>query len=68
MLALQEFMFLWIPTACESEEESIDLCCKVTAANSAVMDFADRLISLDDMFGAIEYYGADIDDYIEDLA
>lgn len=64
----QESMLLWIPADSESKEESDELNKNVTASNGAVLDFCDGLISLDDMFQTVEYYGADIDDYIEDLA
>lgn len=60
---LQESMLLWIPGQQESIDESDDLTRKVTAANGAVLDFCDRLITLDDLFQTIEYYGASVDDY-----
>lgn len=63
----EESMLLWISVNSESDELDDELQF-VTASNGAVIDFCDGLISLDDMFGAIEYYGADVDDYIEDLA
>lgn len=64
----QESMLLWIPVTCESESESDDLNQKVTAANGAVFDFVDGIISLDDMVQSLECYGANVDDYLEDLA
>lgn len=63
----QESMLLWIPTNSESLEESDNLNRLVTAANGAVLDFVDYIISLDDMLQSIEYYGADVDEYLENL-
>ena len=63
----EESMLLWLAVNSESESESDEELRLVTASNGAVLDFCDGLISLDDMFQAIEYYGADIDNYIEDL-
>lgn len=62
----EESMLLWISVNSESDELDDELQF-VTASNGAVIDFCDGLISLDDMFQAVEYYGADVDDYIEDL-
>lgn len=60
---IQKSMLLWIPSDSESIEESDDLNAKVTAANGAVIDFCDRLITLDDLFQTVEYYEADVDEY-----
>ena len=68
MFNFQESLLLWIPTKSESESESEELSRLVTAANGAVLDFVDRIISLDDMLQSIEYYGADVDEYLEDLS
>lgn len=68
MSNLENSMLLWIPANCSSEEESDELNQKVTASNGAILDFCDCLISLDEMLQSIEYYGADVDDYLEDLA
>lgn len=65
---LQKSMLLWIPGQQESIEESDDLNAKVTAANGAVIDFCDRLITLDDLFQTIDYYGASVDEYRLDLS
>ena len=65
---LQESMLLWIPQSSKSDEESDELNKQVTAANGSVLDFCDCLISLDEMLQSIEYYGADVDEYLEDLA
>lgn len=61
-------MLLWIPPSSESEAESDDLTTKVTLANGAVLDFCDRLISLDELLQTVEHYGADVDQYVTDLA
>lgn len=68
MHKFQESMFLWIPASSESEEESDELNQKVTASNGAILDFCDCLISLDEMLQSIEHYGADVNEYLEDLA
>ncbi len=62
-----ESMLLWIPVNQESPEETDELIQKVTLANDAVLDFSEGIISLDDTFQAVEYYGADIDNYRENL-
>lgn len=67
MFNFQESLLLWIPADSESEAESTELNKSVTAANGAVIDFCDGIISLDDTLQCIEYYGADVDEYLEDL-
>ena len=65
---LQTSMLLWIPANSDSVEESDDLTSKVTNANGAVLDFCSSLISLDELLQTVEHYGADVDQYITDLA
>ena len=64
---LQGSMLLWIPEV-ESEEEWETRASEATQANGAVMDFCDRVITLDEMLQSIEHYGANIDNYLVDLA
>jgi len=61
-------MLLWIPVNVKSEESSDDLNQKVTASNGAIFDFTEQIISLDEMLQTIEYYGASVDEYLDDLA
>lgn len=59
-----ESMLLWVPIHPEIvEEETNDLIQKVTAANNAVLNFAEGIITLEDTFQVIEHYGANIDEY-----
>ena len=63
-----EPLLLWVPVNQESSEKTDDLIQKVTLANDAVLDFSEGIITLDDTFQIIEHYGADVDDYRENLA
>jgi hypothetical protein len=63
-----EPLLLWVPVNQQEPEETDDLIQKVTLANNAVLDFSEGIISLDDTFQIIEHYGADVDDYRENLA
>lgn len=65
---LQEASLLWIPSSLESQEEWDLRAKQATEANSAVMDFCDGIISLDDCFQIIEATECDIDDYIDNFA
>jgi hypothetical protein len=65
---LQESMLLWIPPNLESQEEWDVRAKEVTQANGAVLDFCDRVITLDEMLQTVEFYGADVDLYLYDLA
>lgn len=65
---LQSAMLLWIPSDLESDEEWSFRAKEATEANGAILDFCDCIITLDEMLQSIEYYGADIDNYLSNLA
>ena len=67
MVDLQESMLLWIPVDPESPQESDELISDVTAANGAVLDFCDGIITLDQTLEIVDDCGADIDRYLADL-
>lgn len=60
-------MLLWIPNSQECPQESDELIQQVTAANGAVMDFCDGIITLETTLEIVSDCGADVDRYIADL-
>lgn len=63
---LRESMLLWLPSSMLTEQSS--LIEEVTAANGAILDFCDGELSFADTLEAIEYYGANVDQYRASLA
>ena len=63
---LRESMLLWLPSSMLTEQPS--LIEEVTAANGAILDFCDGELSFADTLEAIEYYGANVDQYRAGLA
>lgn len=64
-----EPMLLWVPVYSEMpEEEADDLILKVSLANDAILDFSEGIITLDETFQTIEQFGANIDEYRDNLA
>ncbi|WP_009632444.1 hypothetical protein [Synechocystis sp. PCC 7509] len=64
-MSFTESMLLWLPSSMSFEESLIE---EVTAANGAIIDFCDGELSFADTLEAIEYYGADVDEYRAGLA
>jgi hypothetical protein len=60
---LQQSMLLWLPINKIDSHEDESLFSNLTAANGHVLDFWDGKCSLDETLMAIEYYGANPDDY-----
>ncbi len=57
----RESMLLWLPASMLDEQPL--LIEEVTAANGAILDFCDGELSFADTLEAIEYYGANVDQY-----
>ncbi len=60
-MSFRESMLLWLPSSMLTEQPS--LIKEVTAANGAILDFCDGKLSFADTLEAIEYYGANVDQY-----
>ncbi len=65
-MSFRESMLLWLPSSMLDEQPL--LIEEVTAANGAILDFCDGELSFQDTLEAIEYYGADVDQYRAGLA
>ena len=63
---LHESMLLWLPTSPEANQNE-SLIEKVSLANRAILDFCNGEISLENALEAIEYYGANVDIYRDNL-
>ena len=65
-MSFRESMLLWLPASMLDEQPGrIE---EVTAANGAILDFCDGELSFADTLEAIEYYGANVDEYRASLA
>ncbi len=62
----RESMLLWLPSSMLDEQPK--LIEEVTAANGVILDFCDGELSFADTLEAIEYYGANVDQYRGALA
>lgn len=65
-MSFRESMLLWLPSSMLDEQPL--LIEEVTAANGAILDFCDGELSFTDTLEAIEYYGANVDQYRTVLA
>lgn len=65
---LQASMLLWIPSNVQCDLEWEERARQATAANGAVLDFCNQEISFADMLDQVEFYDANIDDYLASLS
>lgn len=63
----QESMLLWLPASVLKSEEGNLLVSSLSEINEYVFKFWEESINFDEMLMAIEFYGADPDDYCQTL-
>lgn len=68
MPELEQSLLLWLPDSSNFCDEELGYHSQnIAAINSVVLDFCEGEKSLTEAIEIIEFYGADIDDYLQNL-